>query len=173
MKENQLKFPNDVLNEKPTLNKEISNSCDHAKGVQNCHSQRANFKSSFIHTSHDIRCFHCCKFGHLAFCCPFKRKSSNGPKMKWIPKGTKVSNISHIKPQGSKYVLKPKNDHFKRNVHKDKRKTNFKRKSFDSHPSHWYHYINKGFTIKHPHKLKQIWVPKEELYANNGEPKVV
>jgi len=28
--------------------------------------------------------------------------------MKWIYKGIKISNSSHAKPQGSKYVLKPK-----------------------------------------------------------------
>ena len=126
LKETKLKSPTDALNEKSILNRKISNSCDHDKGVQKFHSQRANFKSSSIHTSHDIRCFHCFKFGHITCYCPSKRKSSSGPKIKWIPKGTKISSISHIKPQGSKCVLKPKNDHFKRNVHKDKGKTNFK-----------------------------------------------
>ena len=95
--------------------------------------------------------------------------------MKWISKETKPSNVSHANPQESKHVLIPKNSHFKRNVHKDKKQTIFikrKQKSLASHPSNWYHVINKGFVRNNPHKLKEIWAPKKELYANNGDPKV-
>ena len=96
--------------------------------------------------------------------------------MKWIPKETKPSNVSHSNPQESKHVLILKNSHFKRNVHKDKKQTIFikgKQKSFASHPNDWYQFINKVLVRNSVHKLKQIWVPKEELYANNGEPNVV
>ena len=61
-------------------------------------------------------------------------------------------------------------------MHKDKRQTSFikrKQKSFASHPSYWYHFRNKGFERNNPHRFKQIWVPKENVYANNGDPKVV
>ena len=96
--------------------------------------------------------------------------------MKWIRKETKPSNVSHTNPQGSKHVLMPKIYHFHKNVHKDKKQTIFKtrkRKSFASHPSYWYHFKHKGFVRSNPHWFKKIWVPKEEFYANNGEPKVV
>ena len=142
----ELKSSNSALNEKSILKEEISNTCDHEIGVQNFNSQRANVKSSSLHTSHDIKCFYCCKLGHIAYNCPLKRKSYYGPKMKWIPKETKPSNVSHANPQESKHVLIPKNSHFKRNVRKDKNQTIFikrKQKSFASHSNHWNHFEQK------------------------------
>jgi len=50
---------------------------------------------------------------------------------------------------------------------------NFKQKSFSSHPSYSYHFINKGYVRNNPHRFKQIWFPKKEFYANNSDPNVI
>ena len=98
LEEFELKSSNSALNEKSILKREISNTYDHEIGVQDFNSQRANVKSSSLHNSHDIKCFYCCKLGHIAYNCPLKRKSYYGPKMKWIPKETKPSNVFHANP---------------------------------------------------------------------------
>ena len=68
--------------------------------VKGLHQNPTTFiKGPTLHVSSYMKCNFCCKSGHIAYKCPFRKISSQ--KLIWVPKGTIKNSIINNKVSGS------------------------------------------------------------------------